>query len=63
VRRRRGRGEVGPGAHPEFAGGLGLAGGWPAASNLAAEELGFWRGIRDGDGDSGHGGSIPSAGR
>jgi hypothetical protein len=25
---------------------------------LAAEELGFWRGIRDGGGDSGHPGSI-----
>jgi hypothetical protein len=40
-----------------------LARGWMAAMNSAAEEVGFRRGIRDGDGDSGHGASILRARR
>jgi hypothetical protein len=54
-----GKGAARLGAHREPAGGVGLAGGWPAAMNLAVEELSFRRGIRDGGGDSGHLGSIP----
>jgi hypothetical protein len=59
----RGRGPGGPGAHPGCAGGLGLAGGWPAASNLAAASSVLRRGIRDVGGDSRHFGPIPSRGR
>jgi hypothetical protein len=53
------KGPAGPEAHRGDACGVGLAGGWPAARNLTGEELHFRRGIRDGGGDSGHGGSIP----
>jgi hypothetical protein len=58
-----GRGAAGPGAHREPAGGVGLARGWTAAMNLAAEEVGFRRGIRDADDDSGRVAPIPSTGR
>jgi hypothetical protein len=57
------KGAAGPDTHPEVACGLGLAGGWPATTNLTAEELGFRRGIRDAGGDSRHFGPIPSRGR
>jgi hypothetical protein len=58
-----GKGAAGLGAHQGTAREVGLAGGWLETTNLAAETVGFRRVIRDGDGDSGHGGSIPSAGR
>jgi hypothetical protein len=37
ARRGEGRGLAGPETHWELAGGVGLARGWPAATNLAAE--------------------------
>jgi hypothetical protein len=58
VRGRRGRGPGGPGAHPKFTGGLGLAGGGPPAA--AADICG---GISVGGGYFGVRGSIELAGR
>jgi hypothetical protein len=54
-----GKGAAEPGAHREPAGGFGLAGGWPEMTNFGGGGAHFWRGIRDGGGDSGHLGSIP----
>jgi hypothetical protein len=54
---------AGPGAHREPAGGVDLAGGWTAATNSVAEEVGFRRGIRDAGDDSGRVAPIPLIGR
>jgi hypothetical protein len=45
------KGAAGPGTHRGPAGGVGLAGGRPAAANLAAADLGFRRGNGDSGGD------------
>jgi hypothetical protein len=62
ARGRTGRGPTEPGPHEESSGEVGVAGGGPAATNLAAAELGYRRGNGDADGDLRHGESIPSAG-
>jgi hypothetical protein len=41
--KRRGKGPGGPGAHQEAAGGLGLAGGWPVATNFGGDDVGTCR--------------------
>jgi hypothetical protein len=62
IRGRTGRGPMEPGAHQEFSGEVGVAGGGPVATNLASAELGYRRGNGDADGDLRHDESIPSAG-
>jgi hypothetical protein len=57
------KGEARPGAHPELAGGVSLAGGRPVVANLAAAVRRSGEGIDNGDGFSGRLGSIPSTGR
>jgi hypothetical protein len=58
-----GKGPSGPYAHPRDVGEVGLVREGLAASNLVAAELRSDEENGDGGGDSGHGGSIPSAGR
>jgi hypothetical protein len=57
------KGAARQGAHREPAGGVGLAGGWTAATNLAAGTSVFQRGIQQNDGDSRRGASILRARR
>jgi hypothetical protein len=57
------RGPGGPEAHQEVADVLGLPGEGRSAANLEVAALGFSARNGDGGGDSGHDGSIPSAGR
>jgi hypothetical protein len=54
---------AGPETHRELSGGVGLAGGWPAASNLGGGARTTARKIRPIGGDFGHPGSILRARR